>query len=84
LSQALAGAAAGRDHRQALLDITGPGDVQLRQRLDDGPLGIVEMTQDDQMVSQGSRFVAGQALNAATICACWIRPVRKASRLKRR
>jgi hypothetical protein len=38
------------------------GDVQVRHRRDDGPLGVVEMTEGDEMVGQGAGLVEGPGL----------------------
>jgi hypothetical protein len=60
--QALARGAAGWDSAEAPLDIAVFGDVQLRHRLDDGPLGVIEMTEGEKMISQGPGLIQRPSL----------------------
>jgi hypothetical protein len=50
--------------RQAPLPITVLGHVQVRHRLDDSPLGLVEMSEDDEMVGQATGLVERPGLEA--------------------
>jgi hypothetical protein len=61
-SQALVSGAAGRDGRQASLDIPVLGDVQAHHRVDDDPLAVVKMTEGDEMVGQSTGLVEGPGL----------------------
>jgi hypothetical protein len=58
--QAVASCLASGDGGEALLDVAPVGvNLQGRQGLDGGSLGGIQVPQRDQMVSQGSRLVAG-------------------------
>ena len=60
----LAGGGPGGDGGKAPLEITVFGDVQVRHRLDHGPLGVVEMTEGEEMVGQGPGLVQRPGLES--------------------